>query len=473
MNLMDAAAVDAATDTALSMGILVFNGALFGQDEAEHVDVLLQILDPVEDALIIDAGCGVGEMARLMRERRPDLKFLLVNTSQMQLDRCPPDFDRLLADYEHLEGVPDHCADAIVFSYSLCHAEFWMPALAEARRVLKPGGTLLVNDMARLDELPRSDIEALLGALVWSPELVESWFREAGFMLDEALAPEVGVNRLGELLEHDNIDPSILTGIIPTVWRLTALDDDAAMWSMHAGKIAFQFSGGRDSTAALYLLRDRWPLMRIYHVDTGDQFPETRAVVDRVEADLLAAGVVLERIVTDVKAQRERDGYPSDLIPVDNTALGQRVSGSELRLTGRYDCCANALMLPLHARMHADGMRLLIRGQRDDEYIGGAPTRDRDEVDGFQVHYPIQGWTGEQVQQYLEENGLPVAPFYRAGVRRAPECMGCTAWWDEGRLQYMRERYPAERAVVLMKLNDIRDAVTAQMAFANTNEMEA
>lgn len=471
MSLMDAAAVDAATEKALEMGIRVFNGALFGQDEAEHVDVLLELLDPIEGALVIDAGCGVGEMARLMHERRPDLKFLLVNTSHTQLALCPPDFDRLLADYEHLDGVPDHCADAVVFSYSLCHADFWPAALAEARRVLKPGGTLLVNDMATLNSGPFNEMERILGARAWTPELVERWFREEGFMLEEALAPDVGVDRLRDLLERDGVDTSIIDGIVPTVWRLVALDDESALWHRNEGKIAFQFSGGRDSTAALYLLRDRWAnITCVYHIDTGDQFPETRAVVDRVRADLEAAGVPFEVIETDVKAQRERDGYPTDIIPVDNTALGQMVSGAELRLTGRFDCCANALMLPLHQRMHDDGMRLLIRGQRDDEYAGGAPTRDRDVIDGFEVHYPIQGWTADEVQAYLEQQELPLAPFYRAGMKRAPECMGCTAWWDEGRLEYMREHHPAERKVVMLKLDQIRDAITAQF---NNGEMEA
>lgn len=467
MTLMNAVAVDRATEKAIALGIRVFNGAMFGQDEAEHVDVLLHLLDPVEDALVIDAGCGVGEMARLMRERRPDMQFLLVNTSEAQLALCPPEFDRLQADYERLEGVPDHCADAIVFSYSLCHAESWRAALAEAHRVLKPGGTLLINDMATLWPEPLGELERLLGARVWLPEVVEGWFREAGFMLESALAPDVGVDRLRGLLEHDGLEPGVLDNIVPTVWRLTALDDDAAMWHRHAGAIGFQFSGGRDSTAALYRLRDRWPLLRVYHVDTGDQFPEARAVVAQVEAELLKAGVVMVRIETDVKAQRERDGYPSDLIPVDNTALGQMVSGRPLRIAGRFDCCATALMNPLHQRMVADGITLLIRGQRDDEYGGGAPTRDRTAIDGFEVHYPIQDWSSDQVQQYLEDNGLPVAPFYRAGMRRAPECMGCTAWWDEGRLEYMREHHPAARRVVVLKLAEISDAITTQF-----NQME-
>lgn len=471
MSLMDMAAVEAATPVVVAQGIRVFNGALFGQDEKEHIDVLLQLLDPVEDALVIDAGCGVGEMARLMYERRPDLKFLLVNTSEVQLALCPSEFDRLRADYEHLEGVPDHCADAIVFSYSLCHAETWQTALAEARRVLKPGGTLLINDMAALWGEPIDELESVLGARAWAPEVVERWFRECGFMMELALAPDVGVDRLHGLLELDGLDTAILDGIVPTVWRLSALDDEAALWHRHEGSIAFQFSGGRDSTAALYLLRDRWPLMRVYHVDTGDQFPETRAVVARVEADLLAAGVVMERIVTDVRAQRERDGLPTDLIPVDNNGLGLYVSGGVPALVGRYDCCARALMNPLHEVMQRDGITLIVRGQRDDEYER-PPLRDGDAMEGFSFHYPIQAWSASEVQKFLEDAGLPVAPFYQAGMRRAPECLHCTAWWDEGRSRYMREHHPKEHAVVMHRMADIRGAINRQYAWL-VEEMEA
>lgn len=470
MSLMDHQAVDQATAIAVAGGVRVFNGALFGDTEAEHIDVLLAILDPSEGAMVIDAGCGIGEMARLMAERRPDLQFLLVNTSAAQLAMCPPEFDQLQADFDDLAGVPDHCADAVIFSFAICHSAFWLTTLAEARRVLKPGGTVLINDMARLAG-SNEEFERLLGARVWPPEFVEAWAREAGLMLEDAIAPQVRVDRLRDMLVADGIDAALLDGLVPTVWRFVALNDEAAMWGRHAGRIGFQFSGGRDSTAALYLLRDRWTEMRVYHVDTGDQFPETRAVVDAVERDLAAAGVVLERILTDVAALRATHGFPSDLIPVDNTELGRLVSGETLRLTGRYDCCARALMTPLHHRMLEDGITLLIRGQRDDEYAE-PPTRDGEELDGFEVHYPIQSWTGDEVQEYLEKNHLPVAPFYRAGTRRAPECMGCTAWWDEGRSAYMRAHHPAVHAVTLQHFKDIKQAIAKQAAWLNS-EMEA
>lgn len=467
--MMDLALVEDSTQALVDSGVRVFNGALFGDTEREHVALLLGALNPVKDAMVIDAGCGIGEMAALMREVRPDLQFLLVNVSQAQLDLCPPEFDRLRASFNSMP-VPDACADAIVFSYSICHSEDWVATLEEARRVLKPGGILLINDMQRTDG-DNEEFQRVLGACVHDGAEVEAWARGAGFGLHWALAPQVKRDHLAELLPADQA-ARLFAGIVPTIWRFEALDDIGTTLNRHDGHVAFQFSGGRDSTAALYLLRPHWGRIScVYHVDTGDQFPETRAVVDRVRADLKAAQVRFEVIHTDVAAQRDQWGYPSDLVPVDNTAIGTMVSGREMRLRGRYDCCAAALMNPLHARVLADEMTLLVRGQRDEEYAA-PPMRSGDRADGIEVLYPIQSWTGEEVSSYLADAGLPVAPFYALGVKRAPECMGCTAWWDEGRAAYMREHHPAEHMVLVHRLHDIRAEINRQAAWLN-NELEA
>jgi len=470
MNLINQSAVDAATEQVLATGIRVFNGALFGANEAEHVAVLLEALNPPEGAMVLDAGCGVGEMARLMLDARPDLDFLLVNTSAAQLAHCPEDTHRLLGDFHDLTDVPDASADAVIFSYAICHSGDWPRALAEARRILKPGGVLLINDMARL-EGDNTEFEQVLGARVHAPEEVEMWAAMAGFGLDLAVAPTVEVERMRELLADDELADRLLAGVVPTIWRFRALEGTARTLARHRGRVAFQFSGGRDSTAALYLMRDHWPEMRVYHLDTGDQFPELREVVAQVESDLAAAGVLLERIVTDVHALREQHGYPSDLIPVDNTEFGQMVSGRPIRIQGRYDCCAQALMHPMHERMKADGITLLVRGQRDDEYAD-APLRSGQSADGFEVFYPIEEWDAYAVTAYLEAHGLPVAPFYERGVRRAPECMGCTAWWDEGRVSYMRDHHPKEHAIAIRRLADIRREVNHALGWLE-HELEA
>jgi 3'-phosphoadenosine 5'-phosphosulfate sulfotransferase (PAPS reductase)/FAD synthetase len=223
-------------------------------------------------------------------------------------------------------------------------------------------------------------------------------------------------------------------------------------------RIAFQFSGGRDSTAALYLLRPLWSRLTVYHLDTGDQFPETRAVVDAVAREV---DIVL--VQGDVAGVRREFGLPSDIVPVDNTDIGRMVSGRAVKLQSRYDCCIRSLMAPMHRRMREDGITLLVRGQRDDEYAA-PPHRSGQSADGFEVLYPIQHWTGEQVSAYLKDNGLPLAQFYERGARRAPECMGCTAWWDEGRAAYMREHHPAAFDSYRANMKTIRIEIDRQYA---------
>lgn len=224
-------------------------------------------------------------------------------------------------------------------------------------------------------------------------------------------------------------------------------------------RIAFHFSGGRDSTAALYLLRPYWGRMTIYHLDTGDQFPETRAVVDAVEAEV---GPMV-RVITNVKASRAEFGMPSDLVPTDNTPIGRMVSGRQIKLVGRYECCAHNLMIPMHQRTLADGITLLIRGQRDDEYVK-QPMRSGDVENGIEVLYPIQEWTGDMVSEYLFAGGHPIAPFYERGALRAPECMGCTAWWDEGRAEYMKKYQPEAHAAYSINIKLIREEIGHQLA---------
>lgn len=223
-------------------------------------------------------------------------------------------------------------------------------------------------------------------------------------------------------------------------------------------RIAFQFSGGRDSTAALYLLRPLWSRMTVYHLDTGDQFPETRAVVDRVERD-----VPIVRVLSDVAKVRAEHGLASDLVPVDNSHIGRMVSGRALNIQSRYDCCVRALMAPMHQRMIEDGITLIVRGQRDDEYAI-PPLRSGEVADGFEVLYPIQSWTGDEVSAYLKDDGLPLAPFYERGARRAPECMGCTAWWDEGRSAYLRDYHPQAYAAYRANIKAIRLEIDRQYA---------
>lgn len=456
-------AVDAATQHLAAMGVHVLQGWLLEESEQAHVERLLAAMNPKLGAVVLDAGCGTGRVADLMKAARPDLEFILLNISERQLEACCGLHTKVLGDFECMP-IASASVDAVMLNHAICHGEH-AAVLAEAHRVLKADGQAFIYDMVRQsgtnDELKES-----LDAVALTKGEMEAAARGAGFDDVRLALPRPKVERIRDVLGRNLADP-ILAGVLPAIWSLRkearmavsgstvdlALIDHTLRCHPRA---AMQLSGGRDSTATLYQLRPFWDRIRFYHVDSGDQFPETRAVMDRIRRD-----VHVEVIQGDVQAVRRGHGFPTDLLPTDNTPLGRAVSGEQIKLIDRYECCWRTIMQPMHQRMHADGITLLIRGQRDGDY-SQAPMRSGEALGGFEVLYPIQHWSGDDVERYLRGNGLPVADFYPEGMKRASDCMRCTAWWDDGRAQYLKRFHPREHAELVDLLGGVRTEIARQ-----------
>lgn len=203
-----------------------------------------------------------------------------------------------------------------------------------------------------------------------------------------------------------------------------------------AGNIALQFSGGKDSLALVYLLRPHWDRLTLYHVDTGDLLPEVREIVDGVEATVPS----FVRIETQAANWHARFGLPSDLVPTTCTPAGNTIGIGSLRIVDRFDCCASNIMAPMHDRMAADGVELVIRGTKRADMprlpAGNGPTGM-----GYDLWLPLLDWSDADVFAYLREVGAPICRVYENGVQ-SPECATCPAWWSEGRAAYLAKHHP-------------------------------
>lgn len=224
------------------------------------------------------------------------------------------------------------------------------------------------------------------------------------------------------------------------------------------GKGALMFSGGKDSTAVLWLLRDHLPRLTVYHVDTGDLLPEVRAVVDAVRP--MCPNFV--HIKGDVRGWIAQYGMPTDILPYSTHGIGVAMGQNKGNLVTRYQCCFTNLMFPAWDRIKQDGHTLVIRGTKTCD-LPRLPATTGDSAEGIELWLPIADWSHKDVFAYLEGNNAPISTIY-SHVTNAPECARCSAWWGEKRAAYLREHHPALFEDYRRDLRVIGDALAAPIA---------
>lgn len=130
-------------------GAVLETHKLAGNDR-DHAGILLRCFDPAQGAAILDAGCGVGAVAALMQELRPDLRFSLLNVSAAQLALAPDSMPKVHGDFQKMP-VEAATFDGVMFNFSLGHG-LLDACVSEAARVLRPGGVLFIYDLTTNDQ---------------------------------------------------------------------------------------------------------------------------------------------------------------------------------------------------------------------------------------------------------------------------------------------------------------------------------
>ena len=227
-------------------------------------------------------------------------------------------------------------------------------------------------------------------------------------------------------------------------------------------KIALQFSGGKDSLACLYLLKPYWDKITVYWLNAGDAFPETVSLIEKVKTMVPS----FVEIKSDVRKVQELYGIPSDIVPESGTPFGRMVGHDTPLIQGRYSCCFATIMRPMHERMMQDWITLVIRGQRADDRLHG-PIKSGSKIDGIEFLFPIEDWSQRDVLRYLEEQGAPIPRFYEV-MNTSPDCMSCSAWWEDGRALYLKRYHHDAYREYQSRLDRINVAVSQHIAHFNT-----
>ncbi len=224
--------------------------------------------------------------------------------------------------------------------------------------------------------------------------------------------------------------------------------------------IVLWFSGGKDSMSCLYLLKNELKNITVLWANTGKYYPELLETVSK--AKKLCPN--WKEIKTDRDSQWKANGLPSDLVPIDHTLLGQRISSKKkVTIQSYLQCRWENISAPLWEETKRLGATLVIRGQRADE------THKSDSVNGF-IHenvsfwHPIEDWTKEKVLDYLKEQMGELPKHYEL-EHSSMDCYDCTAFAEHShdRAEYTKNHYPDLYKDYQEKIRKVHSAIAVSM----------
>jgi 3'-phosphoadenosine 5'-phosphosulfate sulfotransferase (PAPS reductase)/FAD synthetase len=218
------------------------------------------------------------------------------------------------------------------------------------------------------------------------------------------------------------------------------------------GQVYVSFSGGKDSTVLLRLVREIYPEVPAVFVDTGLEYPEIRQFVQTVSNT--AKNVVWLRPKLQFDQVIEKYGYPviskeqSSYIEEARNTKSEKLRG--IRLNGRSNglgkvsdkwkflidapfcasdkCCDYLKKQPVTKFEKQTGLKPMLgtmateSNQRKAQYIrsGGCNVFESKRP----ISRPLSIWNTEDIWQYINGNKLPYSSIYDKGETQTG-CMFC------------------------------------------------
>ena len=137
---------------------------------------------------LVDVGTGTGRMIELFGPRATQAMGIDRSSEMLRLARVKLEAAGIASSLRQgdIYALPlaDQSADTIVIHQVLHYAHSPAAAIAEAARVLAPGGTLLVVDFAAHEREDLRDRDAHI-RLGFEDEVMAGWFASAGLQVDQ------------------------------------------------------------------------------------------------------------------------------------------------------------------------------------------------------------------------------------------------------------------------------------------------
>lgn len=183
-----------------------------------HEAAYLHLIGHCADAVVLEAGCGEGYGAQLIRTVAR--RVIALDYDELTSQHVARAYPRLNVLRGNLAALPvrDGGVDVVANLQVIEHLWDQEGFLAECRRVLRPGGTLIVTTPNRLTFSPGQDTPLNpFHTRELAPSELDEMLREAGFRVDELTGLRHG-QRLDTLLNGRIIDAQVEVALSGAPW---------------------------------------------------------------------------------------------------------------------------------------------------------------------------------------------------------------------------------------------------------------
>ena len=274
---------------------------------------------------------------------------------------------------------------------------------------------------------------------------------------------------------------------LPLEAKIVMSQQRIRQWYEHwSGKVYVSFSGGKDSTVLLHLVRQLYPRVPAVFVDTGLEYPEIRdfvktmdnvrwvtpkipfsRVIKKYGFPVISKAVA--RFIRDLQNPTETNVNTRNLRLTGYNSIGEYCPSGKLSEKWRYlvmspfkiseQCCEFMKKEPFKRyqretqRVFLDGTMASDSGQRERTHLKAGSCNAFDNKNP--ASRPLSFWLESDIWDYIHSENLPYSKIYDLGVSRTG-CMFCMFGVhlepEPNRFQRMQVTHPTQYKYCMEKL---------------------